>query len=393
MIEIKDKSQCSGCSACYAVCPKKCIDMKADNEGYLYPQVNTVVCNNCNLCEKICPISKPIEIRDFETLAFAAQIKDKKIRLESASGGLFTAIAYSVLEKHGVVFGACYDENFMVEHNYASTKEELSKFRSSKYVQSDMKDIFSKAKQFLDENKLVLFAGTPCQMNGFRSFLRKKYDNLILLDFVCRGTPSPKILKKYLQHNEFLAKSKLNYVSFRDKRYGYAGSTMALGFENGKKLYSGRDLQFFKHTFFEDLNSRPSCFKCHFKTIKREADITLFDCWHVNEFDKSMDDDKGTTMVLLHSEKGNSVFEEIKATLKYCPANVEKAIKLDGIMVENSTIPNTHREDFFNDIDKLEVPQLIEKYFPLSMKKRLVFLFKPMLYKIGLLSLLKRFLN
>jgi hypothetical protein len=168
---------------------------------------------------------------------------------------------------------------------------------------------------------------------------------------------------------------------------------MSLKFADGRKIYNSRDIQFFKHTFFTDLNSRPSCFNCHFKTIKREADITLYDCWHINEFDKTMDDDKGTTMVLLHSEKGKNVFEKVKPQLRHCSANVEKAIELDGVMAINNTTPNLCREQFFEDMDKLDMPQLIDKYFPLSIKKRLVFLLKPILHKTGLLNVLKRFIG
>lgn len=390
MIEIRNKSLCSGCTACQSICPKKCIEMLPDNEGYLYPLVNKSVCIDCKLCEKVCPLQKPIVRRLFETQAFAVQHLDFTIREQSSSGGAFSAFATCILKRGGVVFGGCFDEDFTVRHGYITSENELSRFRGSKYVQSELSGIFDKVKYFLENGYWVLYSGTPCQVNGLRSFLQKKYDKLVLLDLVCHGTPSPKVWKKYLSYYEEKMQSKLKYVSFRDKHYGYAGSTMALGVTNGKMFYSGRDVHFFKHTFFADLNNRPSCFSCHFKTVKREADITLYDCWHVGDYNKSMDDDKGTTMVLIHSEEGLRLFEEAKSLLRYCSVDVTKAIRLDGIMAISSPKPNSQRKQFFIDVDALTMPQLIERYFPLTFKKRLVFIFKPLLSKMGLVKFLKR---
>lgn len=390
MITIKDKSNCSGCSACYAACPKHCITMRPDTEGYLYPSVDMDYCIDCGVCEKVCPISNPIAINNKETLAFAVQNKDEIIRKQSASGGAFSALATVVLNKGGVVFGGCFDKDFNVRHDSVSTLDELKKLRCSKYVQSDMGDTFAGIRTLLKEGRLVLFSGTPCQVYGLTSYLKRKYDNLITLDLVCRGTPSPGLWKKYLAWNAAKEKSPITYVSFRDKHFGYAGSTMAVGFGNGKIRCQSRAIQFFKYTFFQDLNSRPSCFKCHFKTIQRNSDITLYDCWHVNAFDKSMDDDLGTTMVLLHSGKGQKLFEETKPFIRFCKADVNKAIGLDGIMAIKSTTPNSQREQFFNDANSLSFEQLIEKYFPLSLKKCVIQWLKPLLYKTGVLSHVKR---
>ena len=393
MITISDKANCSGCSACYAICPKHCITMRPDKEGYLYPSVDVNLCINCGACDKVCPFKKPFTVNSDNTLAFAVQNKDEIIRMQSASGGAFSAFATVVLNKGGIVFGGCFDKDFNVCHDGVSTIDDLKRLRCSKYVQSDMGNTFSKVKTLLKEDRLVLFSGTPCQVEGLNSYLRRKYDNLITLDLVCHGTPSPGLWKKYLAWNSIQEKSPITYVSFRDKHFGYAGSTMAIGFENGKTKYQNRAIQFFKYTFFQDLNSRPSCFKCHFKTIQRNADITLYDCWHVNAFDKSMDDDRGTTMVLLHSDKGQKLFEEAQPSIRFCKADVNKAIDLDGIMAIKSTTPNPKREQFFNDVNTLPFEQLIEKYFPLSLKKRIVQWLKPLLYKTGILSHIKRALK
>ena len=392
MIIVEDKTKCTGCSACYAVCPKHCIAMRADEEGYLYPSVDLNSCINCGACDKVCPVRKPLVVNEKPTLAFAAQNKDEVIRRQSASGGAFSAFAEVVLKKHGVVFGGCFDKNFNVNHDYVKSINDLEKLRCSKYVQSNMGDAFIKVKKLLEEGILVLFSGTPCQIYGLKSYLKHDYKNLITIDLVCRGTPSPGLWKKYLQWISNKEKSKITFISFRDKHYGYAGSTMAVGFDNGKIDYDSRDVQFFKYTFFQDLNNRPSCYKCHFKTIKRDADITLYDCWHVDKFDKNMDDDLGTTMVLIHTEKGSNLFNEIKTLVRYCKADVKKAIDLDGIMAVQCPIPNPRRTQFFRDINSLEYEDLINRYFPVSFKKSIVQSVKPILYKLGILHKLKRIL-
>ena len=393
MITISDKANCSGCSACYAVCPKHCITMRPDKEGYLYPFVDVNLCINCGACDKVCPLKKPFTVNNENTLAFAVQNKDEIIRMQSASGGAFSAFATVVLNKGGIVFGGCFDKDFNVCHDGVSTIDDLKRLRCSKYVQSDMGNTFSKVKTLLKEDRLVLFSGTPCQVEGLNSYLRRKYDNLITLDLVCHGTPSPGLWKKYLAWNSTKEKSPITYVSFRDKHFGYAGSTMAIGFENGKTKYQSRAVQFFKYTFFQDLNSRPSCFKCHFKTIQRNADITLYDCWHVNAFDKDMDDDRGTTMVLLHTDKGKNIFDEAAPLIRFCKADVKKAIDLDGVMATQCTIPNPQREQFFKDAQDQTFEQLINKYYPLSIKKRCIQCLKPIMYRLGILNHIKRFIS
>lgn len=336
---------------------------------------------------------KPLVINNGNTSAFAVQNKDESIRMQSASGGAFSAFATVVLNKGGIVFGGCFDKDFNVCHDSVSTINDLKKLRCSKYVQSDMGNTFSKIKSLLKEGRLILFSGTPCQVEGLNSYLKRKYDNLITLDLVCHGTPSPGLWKKYLAWHSAKEKSPITYVSFRNKHFGYAGSTMAIGFKNGKIKYQSRAIQFFKYTFFQDLNSRPSCFRCHFKTIQRNADITLYDCWHVNAFSKDMDDDRGTTMVLLHTEKGENLFNETKPFIRFNKADVEKAIKLDGIMATQCTVPNPQREQFFKDAQDIPFEQLIKKYFPLSIKKQCIQWLKPVIYKLGILNHLKRFIS
>jgi coenzyme F420-reducing hydrogenase beta subunit len=254
-----------------------------------------------------------------------------------------------------------------------------------------MKDNFRLVKQDLKDGRKVLFSGTPCQIAGLVSFLRELYttNNLLLVDLVCHGIPSPLLWSKFIS-NLSQKYGKLEYASFRNKHFGYAGSTMAMRFADGKMRYTERDIQFYKKLFFDDINTRPSCFKCHFKTVKRVSDFTIFDCWHVNEIDKSLDDDKGTTWVLVQSTKGLDYFEQVRKQINVVEAPVSKAIQLDGMLATHCTTPNPRRHEFFKDIQIHEFEELLNKYFPMTIKKRIVNIVKPILGKIGMIKILKR---
>lgn len=198
MIFIQDKKECCGCSACASVCPKNCITMSEDSEGFLYPHVDESVCIDCHLCERVCPMIN--HGKDREPLAvYAAKNSNETIRMQSSSGGIFTLLAERVIDEGGVVFGASFNDRWEVVHDHVETKEELAKFRGSKYVQSKIGDNYRKVKLFLSEGRNVLFSGTPCQISGLKKYLRKDYDNLLAVDFICHGVPSPGVFRTYLQ--------------------------------------------------------------------------------------------------------------------------------------------------------------------------------------------------
>ena len=196
MIKIARKEDCTGCHSCYNVCPKKCIDMKFDEEGFLYPSIDSSKCVECGLCEKVCPIIHTIEIEN-EPIAVGCYNKDEKIRMDSSSGGIFTLLSELVIQYGGVVFGAEFDENYNVRHSYVDNIEDLYKFRGSKYVQSTIGNSYYNAKQFLEQGRQVLFSGTPCQITGLKRYLQKDYDNLICQDIVCHGVPSTNVWEHY----------------------------------------------------------------------------------------------------------------------------------------------------------------------------------------------------
>lgn len=223
MIKIKNKAACCGCKACAAVCPKKCIKMVTDREGFWYPEVDQSACINCGKCERVCPVlnRKKRQPRKFGRKAYAAINTDPEIRFQSSSGGIFTAIAEAIIDRGGVVFGAAFDKEFAVRQVFAETKEDLAAFRGSKYVQSDMGDAYSSVLRFLQSGRIVLFSGTPCQIGALKSFLGKEYPNLITVDLICHGVPSPMVWEKYVRHRRSLdSDSQLRTVQFRDKERG-----------------------------------------------------------------------------------------------------------------------------------------------------------------------------
>ena len=388
MINIVNKVECCGCEACYNACPKNCIEMKADEEGFLYPHVNQDTCINCGLCEKVCPVINRVPEKETEQKAYLVQHRDDDVRKDSSSGGAFTAIATWVLQQGGVVFGAAYDENFSVYHTYVERIEDLYRFRNSKYVQSNIGNSFVQAKKFLDEGRWVCFSGTPCQIEGLSSFLQKKYKKIVLVDVVCHGIPSPLVWKKYLEIQN-VNDINPDYIRFRDKYYGYKYSTMSI-VKDGKTIYhAGSQKDPMLRAFFSDICDRPICYECPFKKRYRVSDITVWDCFTVYKFDKKIDDDKGTTRVLCHTELGNKVIQD---------ANCHK-IKVDANSLVKgvnemfySVSMNPNRADFFSDVVSMDAKKLFNKYFPLTTKVRLMTFIRLILITTGFYGFVKKIL-
>lgn len=391
MIQIKDKKRCSGCSACYASCPKHCIEMKSDNEGFKYPVVDVERCIQCGACEKNCPIQNLVREKQVPQKAYLVQHKNEDIRMDSSSGGAFTAIASYVLSKGGVVFGAAYDEQFRVRHCYTEDIDELWKFRNSKYVQSDMGECFIQVREFLRADRLVCFSGTPCQIEGLNHFLGNPYEKLVLVDVVCHGIPSPLVWKKYLEYQK-VNDDKPDNIRFRDKFYGYKYSTMSL-IKNGKIIYhAGSQLDPMLRAFFTDICDRPSCYACPFKKRYRVSDITIWDCFSVYDFDKNMDDDKGTTRVLCHTEKGAEIMQELKSFVRCKEVDPDKLVR--GVKEMYESVPlNSKRKQFFQDARELSGKELFEKYYPITVKIKLMTVTRKVLLKTGAYKTAKKCLN
>lgn len=372
MIEIKDKKDCCGCTACMNICPNGAITMEKDKEGFAYPKVNQELCINCNLCDKVCPILKKKKENSEVSLGYIVNNKDNKIRMQSTSGGAFSAISDYVINKDGIVYGACFDDDFNVLHVGVKTKEEIYRLRGSKYVQSDLGETFKEIKKHLEEGKMVCFSGTPCQVEGLRNYLRKDYENLITVDVVCRAVPSPKLYKNYLKYiqKEKLNNEKITKVSFRDKeKYGYKYSTMTIKGET-KEYRNGVETDPYLRAFFHNISDRPSCYNCQFRTIDRKSDFTIWDCFITENFEKSMDDNLGTTRVVIHTKKGEEIFNCIKDQFIYKQVEVEKLIA-DVKELKCDVEENKIRKQFFEDIDKISTKELFNRYFPNTLRVKL----------------------
>lgn len=386
MIEIKKKSDCCGCTACANICPKNCIEMREDEEGFLYPHVDKEKCINCGLCEKVCPVKNAKENKKVKH-TYIFQHKDDKIRRQSTSGGAFTAIAEYVIDKGGIVYGAIFDENYNVIHKGIDKKDELYKFRNSKYVQSNPKSTFKEVKENLEKNRYVCYSGTSCEIEGLKNYLAKDYDNLILVDVVCRAVPSPLVWRKYLNLRKKQYKD-IKYIMFRDKYYGYKYSNLSIYNKNNdkkKEYHSGVESDPYLRAFFSNICDRPSCYECKFKKDNRESDITIWDCFDVEKFNKSFDDDKGTSRVMTNSKKGEQIIKEISKNNNCEEVDFEKATK--GFLAMYQPVKtNEKREKFFDDINNLDEEYVFRKYFPDTYKVKIErnarkFLLKTGVYK------------
>ena len=392
MIEIKDKKDCCGCWACANACPKHCIEMREDDEGFRYPWVDTIVCIDCGLCEKVCPVTNGAD-KDIphEQAGWLLQHKDEAIRKESTSGGAFTAIAQWVIRQGGVVFGAGYrDGTFVVEHQEVTREENLAIFRNSKYVQSNMGDAYSRCAARLKTGVWVLFSGTPCQIEGLRHYLRgREYENLVCVDLVCRGTPSPRILNCYLEAQQSFIGGRFTNVLFRDKHYGYHYSSFSIYNEDSKKNYhKGVDANAYLRAFFNNLSDRPSCYDCHFKKRYRRSDLTLWDCFPVEQFTHQLDG-RGTTRVLVQSGKGRMIMDAIQDEVRLVEIHPDKLTA--GVREMFHSVPmNPKRGQFFADCNRMLPEDFFKKWFPFTWKVRLNSFVRLTCHRLGIYTLVKR---
>jgi coenzyme F420-reducing hydrogenase beta subunit len=388
MISIINKADCCGCSACYNVCPKRCIAMKEDEEGFLYPVINEKQCIKCDLCEKICPELNVCAEAAKKQKGYIVQIKDEAIRKESTSGGAFTGIAQYILKKGGVVFGAAYNADLQVIHTYVEKKEDLHLYRNSKYVQSKIGDTFSQVKTFLQQNRLVCFSGTPCQIKGLVCYLRKSYANLVLVDVVCRAVSSPKVWNTYLAIQKSKYGDEITNIRFRDKYYGYKYSNMAI-YKNHKICYhSGIESDMMLRAFFSNICDRPSCYACNFKKRYRVSDFTIWDCFEPEDFCDTLDAE-GTTRVLIHTPKGDALFAQIKDSFTQIEIDPDCLVRNSREMFF-SVAMHPEREWFFKDLNNLKIEEFYKKYFKITFKIYLERFVRLISYKVGIYTKVKK---
>ena len=315
--------------------------MIEDEEGFLYPSVVEENCIRCGLCEKICSILYPLgnNKEESDICAYAAYTKDDEIRKNSSSGGMFTEIARWVIGRQGVVFGAAFDGAFQVRHMYAETEEALAKFRGSKYMQSIIGDSYMQAKRFLDEGRWVLFTGTPCQIGGLLKYLPKSYEKLLTQDIICHGVPSPLVWRKYREYREEQSGVGIEHINFRNKAKGWNPYYVEMNFSDGKEYLqiSGKDL--YMRTFLSDLCLHPSCYDCRFKKKVRSSDFTLADFWGIDNVLPEMNDNKGTSLFFVNSDKGRKVFADISERLVFKQVDTDSAIQYNPSMLTSVKKP------------------------------------------------------
>lgn len=362
MIEqyIKEKEQCTGCHSCSNICVKQCISMELDEEGFWYPKVDKNQCINCGKCIFVCPLIQNVKLKN-QPAAFACMNQDENIRTSSSSGGIFSVIAQQVLENCGIVFGAAFNKDFQVEHSYIESQEQLGVFRGSKYVQSKIGNSYNQTKIFLEQGRQVLFTGTPCQIGGLKSFLSKPYDNLFCMDIICHGVPSPNVWKKYLKYQKGKYGDDIKTISFRNKKEGWYNFGTLITFENNKSYYKSVYKDLFMRAFLKDVCLRPSCYKCNFKTLHRQSDITLADFWGIQNVLPEMDDNKGTSLIFVNTKEGHAMLEEIKDKIVCKEVDVNQAAKHNPAAIESAPM-NPNRNKFFRELDKRSFDQLVYKY-------------------------------
>ena len=375
-IHIEDKSKCCGCNACGDICSHDAIEFKTDIEGFWYPEVNKDKCVECGLCEKICPelhISK-LKQNDFPQPAHTIAAINKKldVRWDSTSGGAFSALAETMYEKGGYVSGAIYNENFTVRNYISNNPEDLVKLRSSKYLQSNAEGLYKEIRSLLRRGEHVLACGTPCQMAALRSFLMKDYENLIIVDFICRGVNSPKVYRKYLDSLEHRYGGKVVYVKAKNKELGWRNLTRKVVFDNGAVYYGVSMDDDFRRGYHTNVYCRPSCYTCQYKGFPRMADITIADYWGIEKIDKNLDNNIGTSMILLNSKKGIEYFDSVKDKLEWIETPFESILPGNIALTKSIEPAKIDREKFFADLDKETFDAVTEKYFPLNKNKKVL---------------------
>lgn len=374
MIIITEKSQCCGCSACQQICPKNCISMQEDNEGFLYPKIDSNLCVNCHLCEKVCPVLNIYEASVYP-LSFACINKDKNIVQNSSSGGFFTVLAKYIIEKDGVVFGVRFDDKWSAIFDYTDNEEELYKYRGSKYVQPFIGDNYRKVKSLLSAGRPVLFVGTSCQVSGLNHFLRKKYENLITVDIVCHSIPSPKVWRKYLdcikKQNEIYS------ITFRDKSFGWRNYGLKI---TGKSkdgnllniIHEGKDQNLYMRGFLSDLYTRPSCSNCPARNYTSGSDIMIADFWGVEKYHPEIDTNSGISLVLVKTDKGKEVFESIKNNFNTIQVSYDE-VEDKGLHrpITSSSNPHYYRSYFYKKIKQKELLELINECLDKGEKRQM----------------------
>ena len=371
MIDIKRKEDCCGCNACGDACAHEAITFKTDNEGFWYPEVDKEKCGDCGLCEKLCPVihSSDLKKNEFDKpKAIVANHKNIEVRFDSTSGGMFTAYAEWGFKNGYYVGGAIWTDDFAATNYISNNKEDLLKLRNTKYIQSDSQGFYKQVKELLKAGEKVMICNLPCQIAALKAYLRKDYENLITIDLFCRGINSPKVFRKFLDSLEKQYKSKVVYIKPKSKDLGWHNLTLKIVFANGKTYYGTKDTDFFTRAFLNsNCITRPSCYECKFKGFPRVADLSIGDFWragNVNTKATRLDDNLGTSAILVNSSKGESLMKEVSKKLKTEEESLDVVVAGNPALITNIGKEKVDRKLFYDKINNEDFLEVLDYLFP-----------------------------
>jgi coenzyme F420-reducing hydrogenase beta subunit len=378
MKEIVNKNLCTGCTACMNNCPKGAISFKEAKDGFKYPVIDQDKCIDCGLCQRTCPVLNTTENESINK-CYVGYNKESKERLNASSGSIFSLVANYVLDNKGIVVGAAFDEDNHLKHIAVEKKKDLDPLRKSKYLQSDLDNIFKYIKEQLKTRK-VLFVGTPCQVAGIKAFI-KKSDNLVTIDLFCHGAPSPKLFAKYVKELEEKNNDKLINYDFRDNSTGWDSYSNKATFKN-KEIKTDRVKNEYMKLFLSDIALRESCYNCNFKLGNKYSDITLGDFWGIKNHYPEMYNKEGVSAIIINTELGNEIFNSIKDNIEYKDCDIDKIVSGNPSVVKSSRRPNK-RDEFFYELEDKDIATLTKKYEKkVSLKRKLINKIKLIIKKI-----------
>lgn len=386
------KEQCSGCGLCATQCPKKCIEMCQDEEGFFYPHVDEENCVECGYCRQLCRQKNSME-KSVHHDAYIGFHKNDQVRAKSSSGGLFYELATQVLHKGGCVYGAAYAEDFSVKHIRVDRAEDLPRLMTSKYVQSQTDGIFEYILSDLKQGREVLFSGTPCQVGAVNYYVKNNYktDRLILVDFICHGVPSPGTWQSYIKYLEDTHGSKMEKVSFRDKSKGWHDFHLKADMTD-RKILQSHDINAYMCSFLSDRNLRKSCYDCAFKDGNYVSDITLGDAWKIEQDYPQWADDQGTSLFIVRTSQGQEMIDRITDEFCYRKTDYTAWARMNPSLIHSTKSP-VGRAAFFQDYSQMDTNAFWKKYSKMPTKKCVRYGLKRLSKVLGIQKVLRKFMK